>query len=118
VLAWAPCLPLALLTLACLELTGACLFNLSLLDSLGVDLATSVRAAAPVAEGPAGRAVLNIGFGMGIVDGALQRRRPGRHVIVEAHPAVIKKKSRNAPRPLLSAALHSCAASAAPLWRV
>jgi hypothetical protein len=61
-----------------------------------VDLATSVRAATPFAEGPAGRAVLNIGFGMGIVDGALQRRRPGRHVIVEAHPAVIKKEPKRA----------------------
>ena len=35
--------------------------------------------------------MLNIGFGMGIVDGALQRRSPGRHVIVEAHPVVHAK---------------------------
>ena len=42
-----------------------------------------------------GRSVLNIGFGMGIIDGALQERiqhRPGcRHTIVEAHPAVFAK---------------------------
>jgi len=77
----------------------------SLLDPLGVDIATSVCAHASSssgssssspgtnsssaeAEGRSGRAVLNIGFVMGIVDNALQRRKPGRHVIVEAHPAV------------------------------
>ena len=32
--------------------------------------------------------VLNVGFGMGIVDGAIQRRRPRSHTIVEAHPDV------------------------------
>ena len=35
--------------------------------------------------------VLNIGFGMGIIDGYLQDRKPDSHVIVEAHPAVIQK---------------------------
>ena len=35
--------------------------------------------------------VLNIGFGMGLVDSALQARRPARHVIVEAHPDVATK---------------------------
>lgn len=35
--------------------------------------------------------VLNIGFGMGIIDGYLQDRKPESHVIVEAHPAVILK---------------------------
>jgi protein arginine N-methyltransferase 2 len=35
--------------------------------------------------------ILNIGFGMGIVDGYFQERRPESHVIVEAHPAVIKR---------------------------
>ena len=34
------------------------------------------------------RRVLNVGFGMGIIDGALQRRGPGEHVIIEAHPRV------------------------------
>lgn len=34
--------------------------------------------------------VLNIGFGMGIIDLALQNLDPGRHVIVEAHPDVYK----------------------------
>ncbi|KAJ2749755.1 hypothetical protein GGI19_005496 [Coemansia pectinata] len=32
--------------------------------------------------------VLNVGFGMGIIDSALQELNPGRHVIVEAHPDV------------------------------
>ena len=35
--------------------------------------------------------VLNVGFGMGIIDGYLQDRRPESHVIIEAHPAVIKR---------------------------
>ena len=35
--------------------------------------------------------VLNIGFGMGIIDGFLQERKPASHVIVEAHPAVIQR---------------------------
>ena len=35
--------------------------------------------------------VLNIGFGMGIIDGFLQDRKPESHVIVEAHPAVIAR---------------------------
>jgi type IV protein arginine methyltransferase len=35
--------------------------------------------------------VLNIGFGMGIIDGYLQERNPEDHLIVEAHPAVIQR---------------------------
>ena len=35
--------------------------------------------------------VLNIGFGMGIVDKAIQLRRPASHTIIEAHPEVYKK---------------------------
>jgi protein arginine N-methyltransferase 2 len=35
--------------------------------------------------------VLNIGFGMGIIDTALQTHKPENHTIVEAHPDVWKK---------------------------
>lgn len=35
--------------------------------------------------------VLNVGFGMGIVDTALQSHRPAQHTIIEAHPQVLKK---------------------------
>jgi protein arginine N-methyltransferase 2 len=38
-----------------------------------------------------GMAVLNIGFGLGIVDRELQRYKPARHVIVEAHPDVLAR---------------------------
>ena len=38
-----------------------------------------------------GRDVLNVGFGMGIVDGAIQRRNPRTHTIVEAHPQVLAR---------------------------
>mmetsp|Transcript_16464 Transcript_16464/g.21823 ORF Transcript_16464/g.21823 Transcript_16464/m.21823 type:complete len:438 (-) Transcript_16464:222-1535(-) len=37
------------------------------------------------------RRVLNIGFGMGIIDTALQERNPTKHVIIEAHPQVYAK---------------------------
>ncbi|KAJ1901775.1 hypothetical protein LPJ66_000504 [Kickxella alabastrina] len=35
-----------------------------------------------------GGVVLNVGFGMGIIDTALQQLSPGKHVIIEAHPDV------------------------------
>jgi protein arginine N-methyltransferase 2 len=43
--------------------------------------------AAVLAPAP-GLTVLNVGFGLGLVDAALQARRPTRHVIIEAHPGV------------------------------
>ncbi|KAJ2743754.1 hypothetical protein GGI20_003511 [Coemansia sp. BCRC 34301] len=43
---------------------------------------------AQVICGKPGSIVLNVGFGMGIIDSALQELQPGRHVIVEAHPDV------------------------------
>lgn len=70
-------------------------------DSNGVMMAwetgimeRSVQELLPVC-GPAKR-VLNVGFGMGIVDSAFRRRleeggREFRHVIVEPHPDVLKK---------------------------
>jgi len=36
-----------------------------------------------------GFSVLNVGFGLGIVDGFFQQYKPGKHVIVEAHPDAI-----------------------------
>ncbi|SPO22263.1 related to RMT2 - protein-arginine N-methyltransferase [Ustilago trichophora] len=38
---------------------------------------------------PAGFSVLNVGFGLGIIDTILQGYKPGRHVIIEAHPDAI-----------------------------
>eukprot|EP00954_Amorphochlora_amoebiformis_P015327 1201799-Amorphochlora_amoeboformis.AAC.1 len=35
--------------------------------------------------------VLNIGFGMGIIDSALQKHKPKSHTIVEVHRGVLKK---------------------------
>lgn len=35
-----------------------------------------------------GRDVLNIGFGLGIIDEEIQKRRPRSHTIIEAHPDV------------------------------
>jgi protein arginine N-methyltransferase 2 len=39
----------------------------------------------------AGNTVLNVGFGMGIVDTAIQKRNPAKHVIVEGHPKVFAR---------------------------
>lgn len=38
-----------------------------------------------------GRRVLNIGFGMGIVDSYFQAKKPAHHVIVEPHPDVLAR---------------------------
>lgn len=38
-----------------------------------------------------GATVLNIGFGLGIIDTYIQQRKPARHYIVEAHPDVLAK---------------------------
>ncbi|KAK8206538.1 Arginine N-methyltransferase 2 [Zalaria obscura] len=38
-----------------------------------------------------GLRVLNVGHGMGIVDGIFQSKNPGTHHIIEAHPAVIQR---------------------------
>ncbi|KAI0539994.1 arginine N-methyltransferase 2 [Xylaria digitata] len=39
---------------------------------------------------PAGKRVLNIGFGMGIIDTMFRETQPSRHHIIEAHPEVLK----------------------------
>lgn len=35
--------------------------------------------------------ILNIGFGMGLVDTAIQQYSPATHTIIEAHPEVYKR---------------------------
>eukprot|EP01025_Chloroclados_australasicus_P004371 TRINITY_DN1106_c0_g1_i13.p1 TRINITY_DN1106_c0_g1~~TRINITY_DN1106_c0_g1_i13.p1 ORF type:complete len:367 (-),score=41.46 TRINITY_DN1106_c0_g1_i13:672-1772(-) len=50
--------------------------------------------AASIAQGGEGEGVgdlLNIGFGMGIVDEAIQKHKPKSHTIIEAHPAVYQR---------------------------
>ncbi|KAH9998903.1 arginine N-methyltransferase 2 [Xylariaceae sp. FL0662B] len=39
---------------------------------------------------PTGRQILNIGFGMGIIDGMFSETKPAKHHIIEAHPAVLE----------------------------
>ncbi|OAA32566.1 Arginine N-methyltransferase 2 [Moelleriella libera RCEF 2490] len=48
----------------------------------------SVSALLPDSE--PGKRILNIGFGMGIVDGMFAAEKPSRHHIIEAHPSVLK----------------------------
>ncbi|KAL5706894.1 type IV protein arginine methyltransferase [Ranunculus cassubicifolius] len=43
----------------------------------------------------AGGHILNIGFGMGLVDTAIQKYSPASHTIVEAHPEVYDRMLRN-----------------------
>ena len=38
--------------------------------------------------------VLNVGHGMGIIDGIFQEKSPKAHHIIEAHPDVLKKNER------------------------
>ena len=42
-------------------------------------------------NGTKGKRVMNIGFGLGIIDTALQSYEPSLHVIIEAHPTVYEK---------------------------
>ncbi|KAL7946362.1 S-adenosyl-L-methionine-dependent methyltransferase [Trichoderma barbatum] len=46
--------------------------------------------AALIPDSQPGKRVLNIGFGMGIIDGMFAELKPSRHHIIEAHPAVLK----------------------------
>ncbi|KAL7803544.1 S-adenosyl-L-methionine-dependent methyltransferase [Trichoderma aethiopicum] len=45
--------------------------------------------AALLPESPPGKRVLNVGFGMGIIDGMFAALKPARHHIIEAHPDVL-----------------------------
>eukprot|EP00977_Amphora_coffeiformis_P009902 scaffold2290_cov170-Amphora_coffeaeformis.AAC.22 len=42
-------------------------------------------------EGGTRKRVMNVGFGMGIIDTALQEYQPSQHIIIEAHPDVYKR---------------------------
>ncbi|CAA93240.2 RMT2 domain-containing protein [Schizosaccharomyces pombe] len=42
-----------------------------------------------------GRRVLNVGFGLGIIDTFLQEKEPSLHVIIEPHPDVLKHMRKN-----------------------
>jgi len=42
-----------------------------------------------------GLKVMNVGHGMGIVDTEIQKRNPGEHHIIEAHPSVIESMRKN-----------------------
>lgn len=48
------------------------------------------RSAELVVPTPGSGSVLNIGFGLGLIDTAIQKRNPSRHVIIEAHPDVLR----------------------------
>ena len=52
----------------------------------------SVDALIPNAE--QGKRILNVGFGMGIIDGMFADLKPSRHHVIEAHPAVLEHVSK------------------------
>lgn len=52
----------------------------------------SVSALLP--DSPPGKRILNIGFGMGIIDGMFAELKPSRHHIIEAHPSVLEHVSK------------------------
>ena len=43
------------------------------------------------ARSPVCATVLNVGFGLGLVDSAIQTWRPARHIVVEAHPQIAER---------------------------
>lgn len=47
--------------------------------------------ASVITSGAKNRRILNVGFGLGIIDKAIQKYDPALHVIMEAHPLVYKK---------------------------
>lgn len=49
----------------------------------------SVSALLPDTTDQTGKRILNIGFGMGIIDGMFASTNPSRHHIIEAHPSVL-----------------------------
>ncbi|CAF3552151.1 unnamed protein product [Fusarium graminearum] len=51
--------------------------------------------AALIPDSAPGKRILNIGFGMGIVDGMFAELKPSRHHIIEAHPSVLEHLSKD-----------------------
>ncbi|TLD25523.1 hypothetical protein PspLS_05540 [Pyricularia sp. CBS 133598] len=58
-------------------------------------------------ELPAGKRILNVGFGMGIIDSMFAATKPSRHHIIEAHPAVIQH-AKTSPDSKFGAAWEKC----------
>lgn len=54
----------------------------------------SVSALLPDTTNQTGKRILNIGFGMGIIDGMFASTNPSRHHIIEAHPSVLEHVSQ------------------------
>jgi type IV protein arginine methyltransferase len=52
---------------------------------------SSLPAAASSTSTRPSKRVLNVGFGMGIIDSALQEWQPAHHIIIEAHPDVFQR---------------------------
>lgn len=50
--------------------------------------------AALLPDGATGKRILNVGFGMGIIDSMFAEHKPSRHHIIEAHPSVLEHVSK------------------------
>lgn len=48
-----------------------------------------------------GGSVLNVGFGMGIIDGYIKSHNPSEHIMIEAHPMVVEHANSLGFEPIL-----------------
>ncbi|KJR80728.1 protein-arginine N5-methyltransferase [Sporothrix schenckii 1099-18] len=60
-----------------------------------------------------GKRVLNIGFGLGIIDSMIASRQPARHHIIEAHPEVLARIDAASSNPSAAGVDHAAAFGAA-----
>lgn len=62
-----------------------------LADETATTTTTSISTPPAASQNGLGKRVLNVGFGLGIVDSALQEWHPSLHIIIEAHPDVYQR---------------------------
>ncbi|KXJ96009.1 arginine N-methyltransferase 2 [Microdochium bolleyi] len=67
-------------------------------------------------ELPQGKKILNIGFGMGIIDSMFAATRPARHHIIEAHPAVLAHIQNNSVDSLATAPSEDTSRNFGSAW--
>ncbi|KAL1894739.1 Arginine N-methyltransferase 2 [Sporothrix stenoceras] len=67
----------------------------------------------PEDESTKGKRVLNIGFGLGIIDSMIAARQPARHHIIEAHPEVLARIDAASSNPATAGDDHAAEFGAA-----
>ncbi|KAG2425346.1 hypothetical protein HXX76_013760 [Chlamydomonas incerta] len=79
--------------------TAEAVVAMAVTEAAQAEAGPSSQAAAAVAAAAGGKRrkgghVVNVGFGLGIVDAAIQSHAPDRHTIIEAHPDVLEHMVR------------------------